>query len=66
MTPAFAATGKDVATARKSQSNEYEGAYLVPVAKVAVPSEYALDKRLQKELDETTRAVLEEMGITFE
>lgn len=55
----FAAAGKDV----QAQREKYEGAYLVPVATIATPSKYALDERLAKELYDTTRQILEEIGL---
>lgn len=59
MTSAFAAAGKDVATARET----YEGVYLTPVAKISEPSSYGKDEKLQRELYETTRDILAEMGL---
>ncbi|KAJ3886417.1 hypothetical protein GG344DRAFT_81729 [Lentinula edodes] len=61
MTSAFAAAGKEVAAERK----RYEGVYLVPMAKIAEPSSYAKDERLQRELYETTVEVLEDIGVVF-
>ncbi|KAF8166220.1 NAD-P-binding protein [Pholiota molesta] len=58
-TSAFAAAGKKV----KEERVAYKGAYLVPVAKLAEPSSSARDDRLAKELDETTREVLKELGV---
>jgi len=67
MTSAFAAAGKDVTTFRTSSDEAerkiYEGVYLTPVAKITEPSKSAMDERLQKELYETTREVLGEMGL---
>jgi NAD(P)-dependent dehydrogenase (short-subunit alcohol dehydrogenase family) len=67
MTPAFAAAGKQVALSRESEDETerkiYEGAYLVPVAKIAEPSKYAKDERLQRELYETTVEILDELGL---
>ncbi|KAF8156425.1 NAD(P)-binding protein [Pholiota molesta] len=58
-TSAFAAAGKKVQEERAT----YKGAYLVPVAKLAEPSSSAKDERLARELDETTREVLKELGV---
>ncbi|KAF9063833.1 NAD-P-binding protein [Rhodocollybia butyracea] len=58
-TSAFAAASKDVATAREA----YEGAYLTPVAKISEPSSFAKDEKLQRELYETTRHILTELGL---
>jgi hypothetical protein len=58
-TSAFAAAGKKV----KEETAAYKGAYLVPVAQLADPSSSARDERLAKELDETTREVLKELGV---
>ncbi|KAF9477152.1 NAD-P-binding protein [Pholiota conissans] len=58
-TSAFAAAGKAV----KDDVKKYKGAYLVPVAKLAEPSASAKNERLAKELDETTRAILKEIGV---
>lgn len=58
MTVAFAAAGKDVA----EQKEKYEGAYLVPIAKIAKPSQFALDGRLATELYETTEKIIAELA----
>jgi len=57
MTVAFAGAGKEVATERE----KYRGAYLVPVGKIAAPSSYALDVRLQTEVYESTEKFIKEM-----
>ena len=69
MTSAFAAAGDLDKVAgrdgRKDGRKAYEGAYLIPMGKIAQPSKYAVDERLGKELDETTREVLKEMGLYY-
>ncbi|KAJ4478406.1 NAD-P-binding protein [Lentinula aciculospora] len=67
MNSVFAAAGKDVAAARESTNEArkrmYEGVYLIPIGKITEPSENAKDKRLQKELYETTKEVLRDIGL---
>jgi len=67
MPSAFAAAGKDVVASRRSKDEAerrmYEGVYLTPVAKITEPSNYAMDERLQRELYETTKEILGEMGL---
>ncbi|KAF8985345.1 hypothetical protein BDQ17DRAFT_1495390, partial [Cyathus striatus] len=57
MTSVFAAVSPEV----KEEREAYKGAYLVPVAKIANPSKYAIDERLAKELWETTESVVSEL-----
>ncbi|KAJ7083143.1 NAD-P-binding protein [Mycena belliarum] len=57
LTVAFAAAGKEVA----AQREKYQGAYLVPVAKIATPSSFALDARLREEVYESTELALKEL-----
>ncbi|KAJ7775750.1 NAD(P)-binding protein [Mycena maculata] len=57
MTVAFAAAGKEVA----AQREQYQGAYLVPIAATATPSSFSRDERLQKELYETTEKIMSEL-----
>ncbi|KIK62756.1 hypothetical protein GYMLUDRAFT_197864 [Collybiopsis luxurians FD-317 M1] len=67
MNSAFAAASKQVAAAREStdeaEKKMYEGVYLMPIGKITEPSKYAKDERLQNELYETTREILDEMGL---
>ncbi|KAJ7775746.1 NAD-P-binding protein [Mycena maculata] len=57
MTVAFAAAGKKVAQER----DKYRGTYLVPMGAMTVPSSFAQDERLQRELYETTEKILAEI-----
>ncbi|KAF7301039.1 NAD-binding protein [Mycena indigotica] len=58
MTVAFAAAGAKVAEER----SKYEGAYLVPIAKLATPSPSAQDQRLQRELFEATEKIIADLS----
>jgi hypothetical protein len=57
MEVAFAAAGTEVAVQRE----KYQGAYLLPVGRIAIPSSFALDVRLQTELYESTEKFIAEM-----
>lgn len=59
MTSAFAAAGTDLAQDRE----RFKGVYFTPVAKVTEPTKAAQDERLAKELWETTKSILKELGL---
>ncbi|KAJ7342583.1 NAD-P-binding protein [Mycena albidolilacea] len=58
MSVAFAAAGAEVAEKRET----YRGVFLVPIAAIASPSEFALDERLQEECYETTEKIIAELS----